>query len=155
MARAVSSAEAKRLASEALSSGLVDDPLARSRGHLRDPASIQSPAGDRVGWFVPIELDRRLLGFVQLDADGTFRRYASFHGRSASTEGCPPAADWVDSDVITTRARTLMPQGSRVEAAVLTYDGHPDRVAWLVRGVAPDGASCDVMVAGSSAWRRN
>lgn len=153
MARAVSATDAGRLASQALSGGLADDPLARSRGRLLEPVVIQSPDGERAGWLVPVGLDGLMLGFVQLALDGTFRRYATFHSRPLSSAGCPLLADWLDPDVITSRARTLLSPGSRLDDPVLTYDRHPDRVAWLVRAVAPDGTSSAVMIAGADAWR--
>ena len=148
----VSASEATRIATAALSSGAADDPLARDRGHVLNAIAIEAPNGERAGWFVPVELDGALLGFVQLGLDGVFRRYGSFHGRSESTAKCPPVSDWVDLDVITSRARPLSAPGSQLSTPVLSYDTHPDRLVWTVREIFPGGSST-IFVAGTEAWR--
>jgi len=149
----ISGSEARRIATAALASGAADDPLARDRGRMLDAIDIRAPNGTLAGWFVPMELDGALLGFVQLGADGRFRRYAALHGRSESTATCPRVSDWVDRDVITDRARQLSSAGSELGTPVLSYDTHPDRLAWTVREVSRQGASSTIFVAGTEAWR--
>lgn len=148
----VSASDATRIATAALSSGAADDPLARDRGHVLNAIPIADPNGESAGWFVPVELDGALLGFVQLGPDGVFRRYASFHGRSESTAQCPRLSDWVDPHVISKRARPLSTPGSQLSTPVLSYDRHPDRLAWMIEEVS-DGGSSPIFVAGTEAWR--
>lgn len=148
----VSASEAMRIATAALSSGAADDPLARDRGQLLQAIRIAAPNGEPAGWFVPVGLEGALLGFVQLGPDGLFRRYASFHGRSESIARCPRASDWVDPEVITERARPLSAPGSELSAPVLSYDKHPDRLAWMIQETS-HGASSPIFVAGTEAWR--
>lgn len=154
MSRRVTSEDAVRFARQLLASGFADDPLARDRGRLLDALAVRAPSGDQAGWVVPVELGGALLGFVQLEVDGTFRRYASFHGTTATALGCPPAADWLDHGVIEKRARRVVGADVRLEAPVLTYDRNPDRLAWALRATpAEGGRSIIVFVAGTEAWR--
>src|SRR5262245_32398787 len=149
----VSARDATRSAADMLSSGAADDPLARDRGRVLDAIEIRAPGGDVAGWFVPVELEASLLGFVQLAADGVFRRYASFHGRSDTTTGCPAVADWADPKVVTNRARRLAVPGSQLSTPVLSYDKYPDRLAWMIQELSPYGGSSTIFVAGTEAWR--
>src|SRR3990172_1420162 len=120
-AAAVSGDEARRVAARALASGMADDEFARACGRLLDPLRIHAPDGRTAGWMVPIELDGALLGFVQVQADGKFHRYAAFQRRPGATEGCPAAAAWLDEATITDRARTVTGPSDRLSPPVLTY----------------------------------
>ena len=135
-----------------LASGAADDPLARDRGRVLNGILIKAPNGEPAGWFVPVELDGALIGFVQLGPDGLFRRYGSFHGRLESTAKCPRVSDWVDLDMITNRARSLSAPGSQLSSPVLSYDTHPDRLVWTIREIS-HGVYSTIFVAGTEAWR--
>jgi hypothetical protein len=147
-----SSDDAASAAAAALASGIADDPLARSRGQLQDPVPVVSPAGVPMGWMVPVGLGDALLGFIQLFADARFPRYAAFARPDDSAAGCPSMRDWLDREVIIDRARKVTGGSSTFDVPVLSYDGSPDRLAWLVRATGPDGEVWLVYVAGRAAW---
>jgi hypothetical protein len=143
---------ARRVAVEVLNTGRAGDQFTRSRGRVLDPVPVRTLDGAAAGWFVGIEFDGRLLGFVQLDTDGRFRRYASFQRRPGSAEGCPLARDWLDPAAILQQARTLADPEDRLESPMLSFDRSPDRLAWAVRSTS-HGREKTILVAGTYAYR--
>lgn len=148
----VTGAEARRVAEDALAAGLADDPFARAHGRFLDPLRVVSPDGTAAGWMVPIAFDGRLLGFVQVQGNGAFRRYASFQRRPGAVETCPALASWTDPVAIRDRARDVVDADARLSEPVLTYDRSPDRLVWSLTSVGTDGACTRIHVAGDLVW---
>ena len=130
-------------AARALIRGAVDDPAARAA----EPAAalpVAAPGGGALdSWFVPLADAGRLAGFLQLDPDLGLRRFSSFARP-------PDAASWIDTDAISPRARAAAGPEPQLGEPVLTYDAHPDRIAWAVP--IADGSGRAVFVAGDHAW---
>jgi hypothetical protein len=152
--REASSDEARWAAEQALLSGQADDPIAVAEGRLLEPVPIRSPGGGVAGWIVPIGRGDTLLGFVQVDEAGRFRRYASFRRGTGADEPGPRAVDWLDTATIAKRAGTLVEPGESLGSPELTYDRNPDRLAWVVRAARPDGRHRMIYVAGTVVWER-
>jgi hypothetical protein len=132
----------------AVAAGEAGDSWVRTVGELLDPIPIVSPTGASAGWFVPMAVGEQLVGFVQLDPELRYRRYAGFQRQTGQTQGCPRVREWTDREVI--EARALSAVGGRVLAApVLSYDRHPDRVAWRVEMQGADGRRRVAYVAGT------
>lgn len=144
--------EARRLAEQVLSSEDAADPFARSEGLLLEALTISAPDGGEAGWMVPIAFGDVLLGFIQLRADGTFHRYASFQRRPGAIESCPETAVWLDRNTISERARATKRDSEMVSEPVLTYERSPDRLVWMVTVADRDGTRARVHVAGDTAW---
>jgi hypothetical protein len=136
---------ARAAAAGLIESGRVEDPLA-ARAELR-PVPVESPERTTVGWLVGLVVDDRLLGFVQLDDELRFRRYASFR-----PEARPAAKDWLDAATVLERARSRAQPGEELAAPFLGYDSSPDRVAWVVGATSPDGRERTLMVAGTEVF---
>lgn len=147
-----SSDEARQAAERALASGQADDPIAVAEGRLLDPVQIRSPDGGAAGWIVPIGRDDTLLGFVQVDESGRFRRYASLRRGTGAGEQAPKAADWLDTATIIRRAATRVEPGETLGAPQLSYDRSPDRLAWVVPAVRTDGRHRTIYVTGTTVW---
>lgn len=150
----VTAAEAKRVAEDALASGLADGLFARPRGRFLDPLPIAAPDDTMAGWMVPLASGGLLLGFVQVTAAGQFHRYASFHRPAGADETCPLVASWTNTTAILDRASTVAAPSDRLSEPVLTYDRSPDRLAWAVTATAPDGKQTTIYVAGDVVWVR-
>jgi hypothetical protein len=150
--REASSDEARQAAERALASGQADDPIAVAEGRLLDPVRIRSPDGGAAGWIVPIGREDTLLGFVQVDESGRFRRYASLRRGTGANEPAPKAADWLDTATIIRRAATLVEPGETPGAPELSYDRNPDRLAWVVRATRTDGRYRTIYVTGTAVW---
>jgi hypothetical protein len=136
----------RRIAEEAITSGKAGH-VHGAGGRLLDPVPVRSPDGAPAGWFVPVARDDSLLGFIQLDAAGRFHRSSMFPpGAKVGT------ADWLDAATIRSRARSQMDPEEELGEPVLSYDGHPDRLAWLVTSTRPDGRTRRVFVAGAAVW---
>ena len=122
---------------------------------LSAPLTIHGPAGEADGWFVPLLTGEQLIGYLRFGADGSRRGLSSFQRRPGQRAGCPQAADWLDAQRITARARAHAHAGPDATALppVLSYDGSPEHLAWRVVFTAADGRRCAVCVAGTSAWR--
>lgn len=140
--------EAKEFAERAFGEGRADDPVAGRDGRLLDPVPIVSPAGLPAGWFVPVALEGRLRGFVQIDGTGRFHRYASF----ASSADPENVADWTEPSRILSHARRLAGPDATLGTPVLSWDGSPDRLAWRVPLIGPAGERRSIRVAGQAAW---
>ena len=83
---------ARRVAEEAIASGKAAG-VQEAGGRLLEPVQIRSPEGGPVGWFVPIEKRPHLLGYIQVDTEGLFQRYAMFPPFTPA-EGRRLAARW-------------------------------------------------------------
>jgi hypothetical protein len=141
--------EARDSAERALQAGLVGiDATTRQRGQLLDAVPLQSPNGDLAGWVVGVATPPHLVGIIQLTADGTFHRYASFQRRPGSDEGCPTIDSWFDEATILTNARSLVAPETQLSHPVLTYDQHPDRLVWSVEATSEDDEAQKIYVAG-------
>jgi hypothetical protein len=134
-----------------LVSGLVEAPAGSSE---LEPVPIQTPDGGKVaGWFVGMAMEDRLVGFLQLAVDLTFRRYSSFQRRPPDLEGCPRRDDWLDPARILDLARAQAAPGERLAEPFLTYDQNPDRLAWAVQATDREGRESTIYVAGEYAYR--
>jgi hypothetical protein len=121
--------------------GLVDAALARS-AVVGAAIPIVGPggAGRPERWFVPVVAGNELVGFFVLGLDLTSHRWSTFPRR-------PPAATWLDPDVIGAAARAAAGGDEPSGPPVLSYDGAPERLAWAV----PVGDRT-VFVAGDATW---
>lgn len=149
---AVSAERAQHIAKKALATGLAHDSLARARGQLLDPIPIQSPAGEPGGWMVPVGIDDKLLGFIQLLPEGAFHRYSRFSRHEDSTSDLPEISEWVDSSVVIERVRQFLGLGWSVATPVLSFDKNIDRIAWLSKATSSEGEMKAVFVAGMAIW---
>jgi hypothetical protein len=136
----------KRVAEEAIASGMAGD-VRGTGGSLLEPVPVRSPSGEAAGWFVPVARGDALVGFIQVDVAGRFHRSATFApGAKVGT------SDWLDVATIEKRARTQVEPDEVLSDPVLSYDGNPDRLAWLLTATRPDGRRRRVFVAGTAAW---
>jgi hypothetical protein len=92
-------------------------------------------------------------GFFQFLPDGTLMRYSSYQRRPGDFSTCPPAADWLDTERIQSRAAAQRLPEERVDAPFLTFDRSPDRIVWAVPLVNKQGTTRLVFVAGESVFR--
>lgn len=143
-----SSGAALARAQAAVAAGLAGDSWVRTVGRLLAPIPIVSPTGVAAGWFVPMAVGEQLVGFVQLDSELRYHRYAGFQRQSGQTQGCPLVREWTDPDAIEARAVSIL-GGRVIGTPVLSYDGHPDRIAWRVDVLGADGRTHVAFVAGT------
>ncbi len=138
---------ARRLAVAWLRSNSVVDAAFEQRSAIGAPIEIVDLEGAPAGWFVPLTLEAKLLGFVQLDHEGNITRYATFQRRSASLDGCPETRSWLDPSRIKRVARRVAPHRARLGVPMLTYDRVPTRLVWAVNATSP-GERRTIFVAG-------
>jgi hypothetical protein len=136
---------ARDVAARLIESGLVDEPLAAEAELHAVP--IESPDRTRVGWLVGLVVGDRLIGFVQLDEELRFRRYASFARET-------PANDWLDPETVLARAGAHSRPGEQLATPFLGYDANPDRVAWVVKATGSEGKERTLLVAGTEVIER-
>ena len=153
MARSPDAESIGLAASRLLGSGAVGDPQLRIAARVGLALPVMGPDGTQHSWFVPVTIGERLAAFLQILVDGTLMRFSSFQRRPGDLDSCPPAADWLDAQRIRQRAQAQRP-GSQASDPVLTFDGNPDRLAWLVRLVNPGGETREIHVAGSAVYER-
>jgi hypothetical protein len=140
------SARARQVVASLIKSGLIEDTDARA-AELR-AVPIASPQGSAAGWFVGLVMGDRLIGFAQLEEDLRFRRFSSFRGHE------PAATDWLDAGTVIDRAREWLEPEHDLCQPYLGYDVSPDRLAWVVTAVAPDGSERRLLVAGNEVFER-
>ncbi|MGH7437333.1 MAG: hypothetical protein ACRENE_16775 [Polyangiaceae bacterium] len=119
---------------------------------VAEPIPIVSPMGKASGWFVAITVGEKILGFVQLEQDGTFSRFSTFQQRPGSLSGCPDARSWTDPAFILKIAKGHAPRSGRLGKAFLTYDGNLARLAWAVP-LRARGRRDTIYVAGEYVYR--
>ncbi|MBE0591805.1 MAG: hypothetical protein IH616_05320 [Gemmatimonadales bacterium] len=143
--------DARDLAAELLCSGEFGSPLARDIGVVETPVPVMTPEEQPHSWFVGVSVGDALVGYFQIGLALTLLRYSAFQRDPGSTAGCPSRAEWLDPDVILTRARTVL-VGEPVGQPQLTYDRAPSRILWLVRMRDGEGRVWAVHVAGALAY---
>jgi hypothetical protein len=141
-----------RKAKTLLATGIAGDPLVTASGKVREPIPIRSSGKEIAGWFVAVDVDGMLAGFLQFDERGTLRRYSSFQRRAGTVEGCPPTQQWTDRKTIATTAAKRLGKGFRLKAPYLTYDGNLDRIVWAVPALHERGGARTVYVAGEYSY---
>ena len=139
-------ARARAAALDALARGLAVEP--RAAEAALTPQVLESPDRRPAGWVVWLVAGGKALGFVQLDDRLVFRRYASFGERP------PPAGEWLEPDAAIARARERLVPGEEIEESFLSFDAHPDRIAWLVAASGAEGRRRTFLVAGTAVSER-
>jgi len=139
-------ARAREVVASLIKTGLIEDADARA-AELR-AVPIASPQGSAAGWFVGLVMGDRLIGFAQLEEDLRFRRYSSFRGHE------PAATDWLDASTVIDRAREWLEPEHDLRPPHLGYDVNPDRLAWVVTAIGPDGTEHRLLVAGNEVFER-
>lgn len=138
--------EARRLVANLIDTDFI--PESRARDAELRTVRITALDGAPAGWLVALVIGERLIGFAQFDEALRFRRYSSFAGRE------PPAGDWLESSVVLSRAREGTGADLDFGEPFLSFDVSPDRIAWVVPAMGPDGTGRRVFVAGDEVFER-
>jgi hypothetical protein len=97
------------------------------------------------GWFVPLlEDSSKILGFVELLEDLTFKRFSLFPSP-------PEAANWVRPSAVLDVARRAVGLSDELGVPSLSYYHSPDRIAWRVPIRRSEGWGV-VFVVGADSW---
>jgi hypothetical protein len=120
-----------------------------------EPLPVMHPNGIQHSWFVPLEAGGKLLGFAQLLTSLVPMRVSWFQRSPRDYEYCPDIADWTDIHRIAARAASVARQGEQLSAPLLTYDGNPDRVAWMVEAKSTSGETRRLFVAGTAVYEKS
>jgi len=142
----------RRTAARLLADRDVGDGSLQRLAAVGRPVPVAGADGKLDSWFVPVTVGDRLGGYFRFTADGNFSSFSAFPRRGERFDDCPLAAEWLDKDLIAARAERLRRHGETAAPPVLSFDGTPDRLAWAVRLVGPDGSERLVYVAGSSVF---
>ena len=136
---------ARQAADRAVSEGKTQLPAVAAE--FADGIAVHDGSAVTIGWFVPLVAEpARIVGFVELTGDLTFRRFSMFPAVPAMD-----ASLWVDPDQVLATARTVMLQGDEVGRPQLSFYRSVDRVAWRVP-IKRGGANMTIYVAGTTAW---
>ena len=128
-----------------LRQGLAGGDALRGRGRCGEPIAIVDEGGELDSWFVPVLLDQRMAGFIQLACDLAYLRYAGF----------PVPVDpalWLDRDAVVCRAQALAGPAANLSAPVLSFDTSRSRIAWKVGSTTSTGQAKTIFVAGDFAY---
>jgi hypothetical protein len=136
---------ARKAANRALAEGKAQLPAVAAE--FIDGLAVHDSSAATVGWFVPLVTESsRLVGFVQLNGDLTFRRSSMFPSAPVVE-----ATLWVDPDQVLATARTVMLDDDEVGTPEFSFHRSVDRVAWRVP-VNRGGRAMTIYVAGTTAW---
>ena len=141
-----------KAAQQLLASGNTGDELLRNSARIQNALPVRSPDRRVHSWFVPLIVGDRLAAFFQFLPDGTLMRFSSFQRRAGDFSTCPPAADWLDTQRIQTRADRYRLPGETAEEPFLSFDRSPDRLVWAVPLLNEQGASRLIYVVGETAY---
>lgn len=133
------SERAKCLALTLIESGKFDGEVDYRAGKVLDPVPIQSLEGNFAGWFVGFAVGSALVGFFVFNSGLELQRYSTFLHSEVGLKSCPRVDDWLGSEYILQRARSLAQSGEHLEEPFLSYDQSPDRLAWAVRAIDSSG----------------
>lgn len=141
--------EARRL----FESGITQDSLVESKGTVEPPLPILDLNQELNSWFVAITVESRIAGFMQFTTEFVLMRYSTFQRTASSLEGCPEAPAWLDQSYILDAAKTLMADDELVGEPFLSYDKHPNRIAWAIKHRDRKGEVGTIFVAGGYAYK--
>ncbi len=130
---------AKSLALRLIESGKFGSEIDYRTGKILEPISIQSLEGNFAGWFVGFTVGPALVGFFVFNSGFELQRYSTFLHSQAGLKSCPRVDEWLDSESILQRARSLAQSGEHLKEPFLSYDQSLDRLAWVVRAVDRSG----------------
>ena len=119
-------------ARQMLARGNVGDEPLQSSATVGRAVPVRGPNRELHSWFVPLTVGDRLAAFFQFLPDQTLMRFSSFQRRPGDCSGCPPVADWLDSERIRKRAATQLQADETIGEPFLSYDRTPDRLVWAV-----------------------
>jgi len=117
-----------------------------------EPLVVVNMDGSQHSWFVPLQAGSKLAGFAQLLPSLSPLRFSSFQRGQHSFDNCPDVADWTNTDRVIARAKAIARPDEQLSQPVLTYDQHPDRLAWRVMAKSRSGVSRSLFVAGTAAF---
>jgi hypothetical protein len=116
------------------------------------PLAVLNADGSQHSWFVPLQVGTKLAGFAQLLPSLTPLRFSGFQHSPDNYDNCPDVADWTDPDRVLARAKAIARPDEELSQPVLSYDQHPDRLAWRVTATSSSGVSRSLFVAGTAAF---
>jgi hypothetical protein len=127
---------------------LIEDPKLLKLGRIGTPIRLFTPLGDMHSWFVPVLIVERLVGFFQLDSVGEFMRFSSFNTSPGVFDTCPSADNWLNRNRIIMTAKSMAHDNEILDKPFLSYDGSPERIAWIVKARSSAGECRNLMVTG-------
>jgi hypothetical protein len=137
-----------RLAQQALA---ATHPRGLPRALRFDARAVHAPDGSPHHWLVAVVAGERLAGWVRFTPAQALLAVSLFPHRPDHPEDWPLAADWLDPTAARTRAAALAGPREHAGEPMLGFDGHPDRIAWIVP-LAGGAATRRAFVAGAAAW---
>ena len=128
--------------------GITDSSLIQKIGKVEIPIAIHEPGGDLEAWLVGVVARDKLVGYMRFKDDLELLSYSSFQRKKDSIDECPDTKTWLDPESVLKRANSVAQPGDHLKQPVLSYDQHPDRIAWAVRATGEKGEDKLIYVAG-------
>ena len=102
-------------------------------------------------WWVAALASDQLLGWVRFTLAHELRGVSFLPHRPGHPSEFTPAADWIDATTVRARAAAFAEPGETAGTPMLSFDGHPDRIAWAVPLQHGDARRW-AFVAGTAVW---
>ena len=102
------------------------DCRARRFGALR----VRTLASVPHHWFVAVVVGERLMAHVRFTLEREPMAVSFFLQHPDRLEASPLAADWLEPELMRSRAASVASADETIGEPILSFDGAPDRVAW-------------------------
>lgn len=136
------------LATDLIKSNIAQDDFVTRKGVVNRPIPVVGPDGKIASWYVGITIDAYIVGYLLFDTNLNLMRYSTFQRHPSSTDSCPLAKYWLDSEFIAAHVRKRMKPDDELLDVFLSYDKHPTRLVWCVKVREFDKSIRTICVAG-------
>jgi hypothetical protein len=135
-------------------SALVESPIVLDEGLLGDPIPIENDLREIVGWFVPITVRNKITGYYHFDHNLDLLRYSTFLRNPEVLADAPTTRSFLDKEIISQKASTLLEQGESLMTPYLSFDGNVSKLVWAVEAVKDDGSSRVIFVISDYVYKK-
>jgi hypothetical protein len=99
-----------------------------------EPAVVQTVQREPSYWLVPVVIQRRVAGFVRVNADGQVAAVGAYYRDPAQIAASPTTVTRIEAGAAAkmAAARVDAAGGETAEAPVYVHDGPPGREAWMI-----------------------
>jgi len=119
--------------------GLVqeEDPMFEpwKQSVLGDPILVRTVEEEPSYWSVPVILKEKVIGFIDIEGDGTISRYGHFYESPDNLSECPTTLTRITAEEVVELAEeiTVKYPDAEVSKPIFVHDGAKSKIAWMLK----------------------
>ncbi|MCK4475300.1 MAG: hypothetical protein KAU16_01070 [Methanophagales archaeon] len=119
--------------------GLVqeEDPMFEpwKQSVLGDPILVRTVEEEPSYWSVPVILKEKVIGFIDVEGDGTISRYGHFYESPDNLSECPTTLTRITAEEAVELAEEITAKypDAEVSKPIFVHDGAKSKIAWMLK----------------------